>query len=218
MLRSIIVLISLFALTTAALADDPKPNAKIGKPIRIPANTGFATNVSRDGQTAGILFDNAYVSVDPPQQGARSTHNQTAIQTKVISLEVPYTGQPEESLAMAMDIRGFRSAHPGASVRLVACAGDATEVVNLSGKQPKSVKLKGKTKAALTTEDDDLSDADFEQRIEFKLATHAAKPVLQITLFLVAEQDTDSADAGGALLAVDSIDLSIAEQSKAKSK
>jgi hypothetical protein len=54
--------------------------------------------------------------------------------------------------------------------------------------------------------------------MEFTLPTHSAKPVCQITLFLLAEHETDKADTGGALLVVDSLDLSINPQSDAKIK
>jgi len=217
MFRSIIILVQIMALTTAALADESKSKAEIGKTIRVPSNTGFSTNVSPDAQAATVLFDNAYVEVNPAQQGAVSTRNQTAIQTKAITLHVPYSSK-QESLAMSMDLRGFRSAEAGTSVRLVVCAGDATTVVNLSGKHSKPIKLKGKSKRALTAEHPGTQFGDFQERIEFTVATHAAKPVLQITLFLVAEQDTDTADTGGALLAVDSIDLTIGKQSQGQYK
>jgi hypothetical protein len=55
---------------------------------------------------------------------------------------------------------------------------------------------------------------DFQDRVEFTVSKHSAKPVLQITLFLLVEHDTDTADAGGALLVVDSLDLEIHKTGK----
>ena len=59
-------------------------------------------------------------------------------------------------------------------------------------------------------------DADFQNRVAFTVQTHAAKPICQITLFLVVDRDTDAADSGGALLAVDSLDIQMATPGKAK--
>ena len=38
---------------------------------------------------------------------------------------------------------------------------------------------------------------DFLKRVEFTAPTHAANPVCQITLILLAEHDTDTPDDGG---------------------
>jgi hypothetical protein len=43
----------------------------------------------------------------------------------------------------------------------------------------------------------------------FTVQTRAAQPVCQITLFLVVEHNTDSTDAEGAVLVVDSLDLEL---------
>jgi hypothetical protein len=59
---------------------------------------------------------------------------------------------------------------------------------------------------------------DFQDRVESTVETHAAKSVCQITLFLLVAHYTDTAGNGGALLAVDSLDLQIATSSKAKYK
>ena len=164
-------------------------------------------------QAATILFDNLIVDVSPAQKGAAATHNQTAIQSKVATLHIPYKTD-QRSVKMTMDLRGFADVDSAASARLVACVGDKTEVVDLSADKAKKVELKGKSKCAMTEEHPDAQFGDWHNRIEFTVQTHAAKPVLQVTLFLLVEHDTATADAGGALLAVDSLDLEIAKPSK----
>jgi len=51
--------------------------------------------------------------------------------------------------------------------------------------------------------------------LKFTTHVHAAKPLLQVTLFLLVEQDTDKADSGGALLVVDSLNFEISVSDKA---
>ena len=97
---------------------------------------------------------------------------------------------------------------------LIAHAGDATSVIDVfaspESKGGKSVRLKGHAKTALLA-GRDLGRAhfgDFMQRVEFTVQTDAAKPVCQVTLMLLAEHDTDTANLGSALLVIDSLDLS----------
>jgi len=101
---------------------------------------------------------------------------------------------------------------------LVACVGNKTESVNLSAEEGKKVELKGKCKCAMAEQRPDSQFGDWQDRIEFVVQTHAAKPVLQITLLLVVEHDTDTADAGGALLVVDSLDLEISKSANGSYK
>ena len=76
--------------------------------------------------------------------------------------------------------------------------------------------MKGTAKDAFCEKDADHESDDFQDRIEFNLQKRTHNPVCQITLVLIVEQDTDSEDSGGALLAVDSMDVSIAEPAKAR--
>lgn len=115
-----------------------------------------------------------------------------------------------------MDIRGFADAGSGATARLVACAGDSTTVVELASKTDEAVKLKGTSKDAIAADHAGMELGDFESRVTFTVQTHAAKPVCQITLLLVVDRDTDAADSGDALLAVDSLDIQMATPGKAK--
>jgi hypothetical protein len=79
------------------------------------------TNISPDGQAVTVIFSNLVLSVEPFQP---------AIRTKVFTLNLPYsTDQP--SVTMTMDLRGAILAEAGMDVRLVACAGDTTKVVDL---------------------------------------------------------------------------------------
>ncbi len=215
MLRSIFALFFVAILSISMLAVELSLGSELGKEVSVPANLGFATNFSPDQQAATVLFDNLLIEISPAQKGTTATHNQTAIQTKVATLNVPYKTD-QRSVTMTMDLRGFADAGPAATVRLVACVGGTTHVVDLSGENAKKIKLKGKSKCLATEEHLDTQFGDWQDRIEFTAQTHAAKPVLQVTLFLLVERDTDAADAGGALLAVDSLDLEISKSAKAK--
>jgi len=112
-------------------------------------NLGFATNVSPDAQAATVLFDNLLVELEPARAGARSTHNQTAVQTKVATLHIPYATD-QRSVTMTLDLRGFVDADSVAPVRLVACVGDKTAVIDLSADIKKRVNLNGKSKEVLS--------------------------------------------------------------------
>jgi hypothetical protein len=213
MSRSIFAVIVLVALATAALGTEPKPKSGFRERVRAPQNIGFATSASSDGQVVTILFDNLYVEVNPPRRGATAAYGQTAVDTKLFTLHLPYSSD-ESCVKMTVDVRGFRSTSPGAAARLVVCAGDATQVVDLS--PDKATRLKGTVKKTICEEQPDLSSDDFEDRVEFQLQKLAARPICQITLVLIVEQDTDSEDSGGALLAVDSLNVSIAEPAKAR--
>lgn len=211
MSRSILALFVVAVLATSIPVADVVSGSELGKGIRVPSNLGFTTNVSDDGQAATIIFDNLIVEISPTQKSAAATHNQTAIQTKVATLNLPYKTD-QRSVTMTMDLRGFADTDSAASARLVACAGDKTTVVDLSTDK---VKLKGKSKCALKAEHAEAQFGDWQDRVEFTVQTHAEEPVLQITLFLLVEHNTDAPDAGGALLAVDSLDLEIAKSEKA---
>ena len=217
MSRFVLTLISVAALATGVFADEPKPASKFEKEIRIPSNIGISTNVAPDGQALTVTFDSAFTDLDPAQKGAIATHNQTAIETKVCTVNIPYSTD-QRSVPMVMDLRGFVDADAGAIARLVVCAGGTTQVVDLSTDESNTVELKGKSKVAIVAEHPGREYGNFQDRVEFTVQTHAAKPVCQVTLFLVVERNTDTADSGGALLAVDSMDISIAKPGKATFK
>jgi hypothetical protein len=217
MSRSIFALFFVAVFAISLPFGDVSLGSELDKAVRVPANLGFAVNVSPDAQAATILFDNLWVTVGPTQKGRTATLNQTAIQTKLATLNIPYKTD-QRSVTMTMDLRGFADADPAASVRLVACVGNATKVVDLSSDEAKKIELKGKSKCTVCEEYPDAQFGDWQDRIEFTVQTHAAKPVLQVTLFLLVEHDTDAAEAGGALLAIDSLDLEIAKPAKAAYK
>lgn len=210
MFREILTMLVLVVSADLVLAEETASPTEFGTKIRVPANIGFSTNVSNDKQVVTLLFDNLLVDVSAATQGGQSTRNQTAIQSKVLTVNIPYASTESEA-KMILDIRGFQSAGAGSIVRLVACTGDKTKVVNLSRKKSKKVKLKGKCKAEMCLE---TSADDFQDRVAFTVKKQAANPVVQITLFLIAEHDTDTAGDGGALLAIDSLDLSLAKPAK----
>jgi hypothetical protein len=217
MRRSILGLIGVAILVTFSLAEDAKPGSQFGKDIRVPANIGFSTDISKDGQAATLIFENLTTEVGQTVVGAAGAFNQTANQPKVFTVNVPYSTD-QRSVTMHMDLRGFISVDPGASVRLVACVGDATKVIDVMPVKEKTVKFKGKSKEKYAPKPAGQQSGDFEGRVEFTLQTHAAKPVCQITLFLLAEHETDKKDSGGALLVVDSLDLEINKSAKATLK
>ncbi len=77
-----------------------------------------------------------------------------------------------------------------------------------------SITLKGKSKEEFGEGSSQYND--FEDRDKFTLQAHAAKPVCQVTLMFLLTRDTDTDEAGGVLLVVDSLDLQIAKGGKAK--
>lgn len=217
MSRFLLTLFSVAALATGVHADEPKPASQFQKEIRIPSNIGFSTNIAPDAQALTVIFENLIADLDSAPQGARGTLDQTAIETKVCTINIPYSTD-QRSVTMTMDLRGFVDAEPGAIIRLVACAGGTTQVVDLSTDENNTVKLKGKSKEAIVAEHPGEEFGDFQDRVELTVQTHAANPVCQVTLFLVVERNTDTADSGGALLAVDSMNISIEKPGKATLK
>ena len=214
MLRSIFVFLGTMVLAVSTWGAEPEHSSALSKKISVPSNLGFSFNVSPDSQAATILFDNLIVDIGPASKGARATQNQTAIQTKLATIHVPYTTE-QRSVTMTMDLRGFAQVDSAASARLVACVGDKTQVLKLSADKANKVELKGNCKCVLAEERPDAKFGDWENRVTFTTKVRAAKPVLQITLFLLVEHDTDADGSGGALLAVDSLDLEIAKSTKA---
>jgi hypothetical protein len=217
MSRSLFAFFSLAAIVVmvnAAITAETKPGSELGKDIRIPSNIGMATNITQDNQVATLLFDNLIVSVEPAQNGAATTLNQTAIQTKAFTVNVPFTTD-QRSLPFTLEVRGFAQQDPEAIVRLIACVGDTTKIIDLSSDPAQVIKLKGKSKPAIVAAQPNKTFGDFQNRVEFTVQKHAANPVIQITLCLLAEHDTDVAGGGGgALLAIDSLDLSIGKSGK----
>jgi hypothetical protein len=206
MLRMLAFASCVAMFSTVSFAAEPATTTELGKDIRVAANVGLATNVSSDGQAATVLFDNVLVELEPAVKTAAGTQNQTSTRTKVVTLEVPYTTDAR-SLTMTLDIRGSIDADAASTARLIACAGDATKVLSLSPAGTEKVQLKGKAKATAAAAYPQAKLGDFQDRVEFTVQTRAAKPVLQITLLLLVEHDTDN--EGDALLVVDSLDLEI---------
>jgi hypothetical protein len=179
---------------------------------RVPANIGFSTNISPDKQALTVLFDNLNQQVPRTQKGQSGTLGQTDSQSKVFTLDVPFTSE-QKSVRMAMDVRGFASADGDACVKLIAHAGETTKVIDVFEASTDTagtpVKLKGRGKEMLRAAAPLKGrSTDFAKRVEFTVRPHAAKPVCQVTLILLAEHDTDTADSGGGVVMVDSLDLS----------
>ncbi|PQO45474.1 hypothetical protein [Blastopirellula marina] len=201
-----LLMVGLFTL--ALRAEEVGSGGTFGKPVTIPTNVGYAVNVSDDGKAMGVIFDNVVVDLSATTTSQRGTQNQTSIQTKLFTLLLPCKSD-DKTLSVTADVRGFVSTDQGARARLIVCAGDATHVVKLTATKEEVV-FKGSCKEKLV-EESDGEDIDFQDRFRFKLAPKAEKPVCQVTLVLVLERDTDEADSGGGLLAVDSLDFSIGD-------
>jgi hypothetical protein len=161
--------------------------ATFSKGIRVPSNLDFTTDISPDGQAVTIIFSNAMVSLEPARRSrAGVLSNQTAMQTKVVTLQLPYATDLRR-VPMVMNLRGFVQAEAGAAGRLVVCAGNRTTVVDLTH----------------------ADQGDYHATVEFTVQAHAAESMCQITLVLLVEHDTDTDGSGGAHLTVDSLDLEI---------
>lgn len=183
-----------------------RPTGFNGKQF-IPTNFGVSGVSSPDQQAHSILCDNLIVSLEPALSSLGGIQNQTAVQSKVFTVHIPYHTD-QRSVDLQLDIRGFIHTQSGARARLVACCGNATKVVDLTPDQEGTVQLKGSLKKTLMAANPRVKYGDFYDRVLFKVQTHAAKPVLPITLFLLVEHDTDK--EGAALLAIDSLDFSFA--------
>lgn len=213
MLRHSLALLAIVALTASAHSDDAKRGAKLGKKITIPSNIGFSTNVSDDAQAATVLFDNLDVVVEAATRTQGGAKNQTAVQTKTTTIHVPYSTD-QRSVSMKLDVRGNVGVDAHSTARLIVCAGGTTHVVDLTPDDADA----GRDAAPDRSDEDSGLNGNFEDRLEFTLQTHAAKPVCQLTLILVVEHDTDKADTGGATLTVDALDLEITGAGNARLK
>ncbi len=216
-LPGIAVFASSVLFASSGLSDDTKSGSKLTKGIAVPSNLGFSTNISPDAQAATIIFDNLGVTIDPAKKSAAAASNQTAIKTKVATLNIPYSTD-QRSVSMTMDLRGVADVDSSASARLIACVGDKTHVVSLVKSKAEKLELKGNLKIAVAEEQFSSQMFDWQDRVEFTVQTHASKPVMQVTLFLVVEHDTDTSDAGAASLWIDSLDLEIVKPGKAAYK
>ncbi|WP_152054503.1 hypothetical protein, partial [Tautonia marina] len=156
---------------------------------------------------ATLLFDSLHVAVDRVHASRAGGGGQPAAATKMLTIHVPYTTD-HRSVPMTLDVRGFASADPGAHLRLVVAAGESTQVIDLTPEES-GVELKGTAKQAAQDQFADACFGDFHDRVRLQFQRHAAEPVAQITVFLMAERNTDQADSGGAALFVDSLDLTI---------
>jgi hypothetical protein len=175
--------------------------SKFNGRISVPSNLDFVTDISPDGEAVTIIFSNLVLSVEPLPTAIRT-------KTKVFTLHLPYSTD-QGSVTMTMDLRGAILAEAGRDVRLVACAGDTTKVVDLLAHADQAVVLRGPARDAMVATHPSVNWSDFHDRVAFTVQTRAAQPVCQITLFLVVEHNTDSTDAEGAVLVVDSLDLEI---------
>ncbi len=212
--RSVYVVFSSLALVACACAEDSSPASQLTAEIRIASNIGFATDVSPDKQAATVIFDDAYVELNSVQARSRGVANQTDIQAKVLTLRIPYSTE-NRSVKMTIDVRGFVDKDASANARLIVVVGDVTQVVDLS-RHDGEVTFKGTAKETFVGKPGVNKVNDFQDRFAVTLQKRADKPVCQITLLLLADRDTDMADAGGALLVVDSLDIEVEHPENAK--
>lgn len=111
------------------------------------------------------------------------------VNTRAVTLSVPLKGNDKSNVSVKQDIRGFVQADRGTRASLVVQAGGKTRVIDLK-----------KT-----------DDGDFTRTITSRLGRGDD---LLVTFFLLAER-LDAGNDVGALLQIDSLDVSI---SKAKAK
>ncbi len=196
MSRCVFGLFSTVVLAASAVGAEPGSGSQLSDGISVASNTNLSMTVSPDGQAASIFINNLQVSVAPVTKlddphAKNPIQNQTAIETKTVTLRIPYATD-QRSVPMTMTLRGYYNAGAGAVGRLVVCAGGTTKVLDV-----------------------DSDPNGWPKNVEFTVQTHAAHPVLQITLFLVVEHDTDASGGGMAFLNVNTLDLQIGKPRQA---
>src|SRR5690349_21367923 len=74
------------------------------KRISVPSNLDFMTDISPDWEAVTINFRNVEIGIGPAQLlPGGGTLDQTAIQTKVVTLHIPYsTARPSVTMRMAL--------------------------------------------------------------------------------------------------------------------
>jgi hypothetical protein len=212
--------LALPAVDRVRAADDPP--AKWTGRVTVPSNLGFATSTSPDGLVTTVLFDNLLVSTEPAGGTAQGVVQPTAVDSRVATLHVPIEAKAGEPVKVWLDVRGYVLVHPAARVALVVHAGEKTAAVDVLGSIPvppaPPVELKGQAKQTAIANDPPPSpeekNGDFMTRIEVQFTPRSAHPVLPVTLMLLAERDTGTPGAGGTLLVIDSLDLSVATATK----
>ncbi len=142
--------------------------------------SGVVAEVAEDGCNASILFSN--LNLCPAVSGGAGAGYQASVATKAVTFRFPYSSaQPRTR--MVVQLTGSIAVSEAARVRLILCAGDITEVVVDKG--------------------DWESGSGFASQTMFAVEAHAADPMCQITLILVAECYRDG--GSGASLQVDAL-------------
>jgi hypothetical protein len=160
--------------------------------VSIPSNVGFsvAPLSTPKGIATTINLDNVEIGLLPAQRTSSGVFNQTAIATKIVTLNVPYATD-QSRVRMRMNVHGLLDPtplEPGMEARLIACAGDTTKVIDLSQRDVGGF---------------------YNESFEFTVHSSAAEPKCQVTLWLFLEHDTDIDNAGEAALSVQSLNLEI---------
>ena len=129
--------------------------------------------------------------------------------TRLAAMPDPAAGSPAPR-------RHFAHAFDSSRGRMIVCAGDTAKTLELAALKNEPAHLKGISKQSIPPDGEVGAFEEFFERVEFTLEPRAAKPVCQITLFLLAEHDTDVAGSGGAWLGLYSVSLMLPEYVEAQ--
>lgn len=203
-------------LISNALADEAdKP--KLGK-VFYPDSIRFVSMTSEDREAATMLFDNFVL--------ATSNGKGELLESRTKSFSVANKIEGKDAVSVALDIRGFVSIQEGGSAAIIVQAGGETTLVDLSKaieaatskpRDPEDalyLAAKESSKAAgFTVNSRPKESDDFFVRVPAKLAK--GQP-LQATVLLLVDRLPES--GSGALITVDSIDITVKADPAPKKK
>lgn len=160
--------------------DTPTPGARLTRAPEVPVDVSCVADLAEDGCNASILFSDLVLAPCRATPGGAGMGNEARVATKAVTFRVPYSSARSRTRMVVQTMGSFNIGR-AARVRLILCAGDVTVAV-----VDKAVVDKGGEAGG------------FDSQTMFAVETHAADPVCQITLILVAECDRDG-DTGAEL-------------------
>ncbi len=192
----------LTAMTSLAAAQGtgtPSPPV-LKRPISIVDAVTVAFNISQDGQAATALFDNLQV-------GTNVLKDMPLVVTRTATVDLPISGNTMP-LQIQEDIRGYVFSQPGAGASLVIRSCGQTTVVDLASAKADAKKFPRPATSATAKRRPKGVDLDSDFYYRF-VGTLPANARAQVTFYLLVDKDQDQANGPGALLAVDSLDVTI---------
>lgn len=216
MMRSAATFAFLTLLTSSVVADEADKPA-FGK-VFFPDSIRFVTATTEDRAVATMLFDNFVLTT--------SNGKGDLLESRTKSFSVANKIEAKDGVSVALDIRGFVSTEEDGSAALIVQAGGETTVVDLAKaidaakakpREPEEalyVAAKESSKAAGFSVDSRPRESDeYFIRIPAKLAK--GQP-LQATVLLLVDRLPES--GSGAMITVDTIDISVKADSGTKKK